>query len=42
MGPKEIDKNLRVGYKDTLESQDIIIWMRNDNEDNLKIIFKRI
>ena len=39
---KEIDKNLRIGYKNTLHSQDIIIWMRNDSDDNLKIIFKKI
>ena len=39
---KEIDKNLRIGYKNTLQSQDIIIWMKNDSDDNLKIIFKKI
>ncbi|OUT98751.1 MAG: hypothetical protein CBB92_06475 [Flammeovirgaceae bacterium TMED32] len=39
---KEISKNLRVGYKNTLESKDIIIWMRNNSDDNLKIIFKKI
>jgi len=39
---KEIDKNLRIGYKNTLQSQDIIIWMKNDSDDNLNIIFKKI
>jgi hypothetical protein len=39
---KEISKNLRVGYRNTLESKDIIIWMRNDSDDNLKINFKKI